>query len=314
MEWVDGVDLRELLRRDGRARRRSRPSRSSSDVAAALDVAHAAGLVHRDVKPANILVARRASALLCDFGLAKHAASAESLTGERDARGDGRVHRARADRGRRRRRAAPTSTRSAACCTSASPASRRSTRESELAVLYAHLNEPPPRPSDRRPELPTALDDVVAAALAKAPRRARRGAAASWRARRSAALRGEAPRRRGAAAGPSPLAAAAASRSPPSWRRPCCSAAARTSVPAQPQLQLGPNVLAAVDASSGRVVRRVRLPGPARRGGVGRAVHVGAARRTAAAWCGSKRPHGVGIGRRCRSRPAPSRRARVACG
>src|SRR5829696_162415 len=229
---------------------------AGEDVAAALDVAHAAGLVHRDVKPANILVAGD-QARLCDFGLAKHAASAESLTGERMLVGTvayiapEQIEGAGVD-GR-------SDVYSLGCvlyeCLTGEPPFDR---ESELAVLYAHLNEPPPCPSASREDLPPALDEVVAAALAKEPAdRPQSGGELASAAR--AALRGEAPPRRGRRRAPLLLLAAGALAA-------AAAAAALLSggaddVPDPRPLRLGSEVLAAVDARSGRVVSRVRLPG-----------------------------------------------------
>ena len=82
MEWVDGSDLRARLRSDGRLEPARAVAVVEENCCWFLDIAHAAGLVHRDVKPGNILVAGD-HARLCDFGLAKHTARAESLTGER---------------------------------------------------------------------------------------------------------------------------------------------------------------------------------------------------------------------------------------
>ena len=75
-------------------------------------------------------------------------------------------------------------------------------RESELSVVFAHLNEPPPRLSDFRPELPRAFDDVFATALAKSPDE-RYGTCGELVAAARAALRGETIRRRaGSSAAP----------------------------------------------------------------------------------------------------------------
>ena len=170
MELVEGLDLREILRRESRLD----PERAIglvAQIAEALDAAHASGLVHRDVKPANILIREIPEgehAYVCDFGLARHLSSASSLTTDRGLVGtidyippeqiEGGAIDGRAD------------VYSLACVLFECLAgSRPFDRESELSVVFAHLNEPPPRLSDIRPDLPAAFDDVFATALAKSP-------------------------------------------------------------------------------------------------------------------------------------------------
>ncbi|MFL5927409.1 MAG: protein kinase domain-containing protein, partial [Gaiellaceae bacterium] len=166
MQHVDGVDLRELLR----AERRLVPERAVSIVAQAaeaLDAAHDAGLVHRDVKPGNILVEDE-RAYVCDFGLARHVSSVGSLTGDRGFVGTVDYVAPEQIRGE------PVDGRADVyalgcvlfeCLTGARPYER----DTELAVVFAHLNEPPPRLTELQPDLPAAWDRVVAGALAKDP-------------------------------------------------------------------------------------------------------------------------------------------------
>jgi hypothetical protein len=141
-------------------------------VASALDAAHAVGLVHRDVKPANILVDARPGrpdhVYLSDFGVSKGAVSSVSLTGTGQYLGtpdysapeqiEGRAVDGRTDQ-------------YALACVAyqmlagAVPFER----DQGVAVLLAHLSAPPPSLCSRRPDLPEAADEVLARALAKAP-------------------------------------------------------------------------------------------------------------------------------------------------
>jgi Protein kinase domain len=170
MPYVEGADLRELLRREGRFD----PQRAVdliAQVAGALDAAHEVGLVHRDVKPANVLVTAGGDgehAYLCDFGLARHASSVSSLTGGRGFLGTIDYvppEQIQGDQIDRRADVYSLGCVLYECLAGARPFDR----ESELSVVFAHLNEPPPRVSDLRPELPAAFDGVVATALAKSP-------------------------------------------------------------------------------------------------------------------------------------------------
>jgi serine/threonine protein kinase len=170
MAYVEGPDLRELLRREGRLDV-PRAIDLVRQAAGALDAAHAAGLVHRDVKPGNILVTARPDGehvYVCDFGLARHVSSMTSLTGERGFVGtidyvppeqiEGGPIDGRAD------------VYSLGCVLFECLAGARPfDHESELSVVFAHLNEPPPVLSDLRPELPDAFDVVFQTALAKSP-------------------------------------------------------------------------------------------------------------------------------------------------
>jgi ABC-type transport system substrate-binding protein/class 3 adenylate cyclase len=125
--------------------------------------------VHRDVKPANILLARHGDAAthayLCDFGLAKHASTVSSLTGDRAIVGTVDYLAPEQIEG------APVDGRADEyalgcvlfeCLTGRPPYAR----DNELAALLAHVREPPPRVTDVDPELPAGLDDVLAVALA----------------------------------------------------------------------------------------------------------------------------------------------------
>jgi YVTN family beta-propeller protein len=171
MRHVDGIDLAALLARDGTLV----PEQAlaiAGQVAGALDAAHARGLVHRDVKPGNILLALDdgavAHAYLADFGLTKRVGGARGLTVSGQVLGTiDYVAPEQIEGGPVDGRADQYSLGCVLfeCLTGVVPFRR----DSELAVLWAHVHDPPPELREYRPDLPAALDDAVGRALAKAP-------------------------------------------------------------------------------------------------------------------------------------------------
>src|SRR5215213_7113064 len=137
-------------------------------VADALDAAHERGLVHRDVKPGNILVAAGDRTYLCDFGLAKHAATVSSLS--RDAAFAGTVDYIAPEQIHGRDVDGRADQYSLGCVLYESLAGTPPfRRDSELAVVLAHARDKPPPLSGLLTDVPEALDAVVEQALAKEP-------------------------------------------------------------------------------------------------------------------------------------------------
>jgi CheY-like chemotaxis protein len=164
MQYVDGADLGALLREEGALE----PGRVVSllrQIAAALDVAHARGIVHRDVKPANVLIDSELC-YLTDFGLTKNISSETVLT----ARGHfvGTVHYMAPEQVEGAAVDARADVYALGCVVfHALTGQPPFERESEVSVAMAHLNDVPPTLMSVRPDLPTGLDAVLATALAK---------------------------------------------------------------------------------------------------------------------------------------------------
>ncbi|MER8104950.1 serine/threonine-protein kinase [Kitasatospora sp. NPDC094016] len=173
MRYVEGGDLRGLMNRGGPFSA-ERTVRLALQIASALDAAHDHDLVHRDVKPGNVLVAAGTDSehpehlYLADFGLTKKSLSLSGLTSVGQIVGtldyaapeqiSGKPLDGRCDQY------------GLGCVVfemlAGAPPFRR---ESDVALLWAHLNDPPPTLRGHRPDLPTAVGAVVARALAKAP-------------------------------------------------------------------------------------------------------------------------------------------------
>jgi serine/threonine-protein kinase len=169
MQFVPGSDLARILTREGRLG----PYRALDvlrQVAAALDTAHAHGLIHRDVKPGNVLIDGR-HAYLTDFGLTKERLGSETqLTRSGEVVGtthylapeqvEGRPLDGRADN-------YALGCLLFHCLTGEVPFAR----DNDMAVMYAHVHDDPPKLSEKRPGLPPGLDAVLEKALDKSAER-----------------------------------------------------------------------------------------------------------------------------------------------
>ena len=173
MRYVEGSDLRHVLDRRGPL---APPTalRIAAQVGSALDAAHEHGLVHRDVKPGNILIARGTDsdhpehAYLTDFGLTKKSLSLTGFTTVGQFVGtldyvapeqiSGRPVDGRCD------------VYGFACVVYESLAGHPPfRRDDDMALLWAHQYDQPPALTESRPELPSSVDGVFATALAKSP-------------------------------------------------------------------------------------------------------------------------------------------------
>ncbi len=169
MQFIRGSDLAAILSEEGRLR----PYRAIDvcrQVASALDAAHGMGLIHRDVKPGNVLIEGR-RAYLTDFGLTKRSGSTKSqLTQAGELVGT--IHYVAPEQIEGGDVDARTDVYSLACllfhCLTGNVPFER---ETDVAVIYAHLSETAPKLTDVRRELPQGLDAVIAKALDKSPDR-----------------------------------------------------------------------------------------------------------------------------------------------
>jgi eukaryotic-like serine/threonine-protein kinase len=166
MEYLPGGSLADRLERDG-AQAVGRSLDWLGQAAAALDAAHANGIVHRDVKPANLLLDNDERVKVADFGVAS-AADLGSFTEVGTVVGTAGYLAPEQARGER---AGPASDLYALAVVAFEllTGKRPFERESSTAEAMAHVSAPIPPASDSNPSLPPELDDVLARGLAKEP-------------------------------------------------------------------------------------------------------------------------------------------------
>jgi eukaryotic-like serine/threonine-protein kinase len=167
MEYVDGVTLRDIVHTEG-----PMPSKRAIEVIAdacqALNFSHQHGIIHRDVKPANIMISKSGAVKVMDFGIARALADANSVT--QTAAVIGTAQYLSPEQARGEKVDARSDVYSLGCVlyeivTGEPPF----TGDSPVAVAYQHVREDPVPPSQRHKDISPELDAVVLKALAKNP-------------------------------------------------------------------------------------------------------------------------------------------------
>jgi serine/threonine-protein kinase len=166
--WVEGTDLGTLIRRDHPLRVR-RSARIAAQIASALEVAHEQELIHRDVKPGNVIVTPEDHAYLTDFGLTKRADSLSGFTAGGQMLGT--IEYVAPEQIEGGETGTYGDVYGLACVLyemlSGFPPFGREV--GQTAKMWAHLNAPPPSVREQRPDVPEGLDEVIRRGMAKRP-------------------------------------------------------------------------------------------------------------------------------------------------
>jgi eukaryotic-like serine/threonine-protein kinase len=166
MEYVDGRTLKDIIRAEG-ALYWSRAAEVAADVAAALAVAHARGIVHRDVKPGNVMLTTEGKVKVMDFGIAR-ASAVPSITQTSAVVGTAQYIAPEQAQGLEVD--ARTDVYALGCClyemvTGQVPFNG----PTPVAIAYRHVREDPTPPRALNPDVPVALEQVCLKAMAKRP-------------------------------------------------------------------------------------------------------------------------------------------------
>ncbi|MGR6966716.1 Stk1 family PASTA domain-containing Ser/Thr kinase [Geodermatophilus sp. URMC 61] len=168
MEYVEGETLRDVLRREG-VLSPERAMTLAADICAALDFSHRNGIVHRDVKPGNVMITPQGTVKVMDFGIAR-AVSDSAATMTSTAAVIGTAQYLSPEQARGESVDARSDVYSVGCLlyelvTGAPPF----TGDSPVSVAYQHVREDPRLPSSVNPAIPADLDAILLKALSKNP-------------------------------------------------------------------------------------------------------------------------------------------------
>lgn len=172
MQYVDGVDVHQLIKRGRSVLTPRRAVFILTEAAKGLDSAHRRGLLHRDVKPANILVAEDSDegdhVLVTDFGIARAMDQTSALTNAGSIAAT--LPFASPEQIAARKLDHRSDIYSLGCTLyTMLTGSFPFPRDSQIAVMHAHLTDPPPQVTSENPSLPPEMDEVIARAMAKEP-------------------------------------------------------------------------------------------------------------------------------------------------
>jgi beta-lactam-binding protein with PASTA domain/predicted Ser/Thr protein kinase len=167
MEFVDGRTLRDIVKTEGPLDE-ERAMETMADVCAALDFSHRNGIIHRDVKPANIMINNAGAVKVMDFGIARALADGQGVT--QTAAVVGTAQYLSPEQARGEMVDARSDVYAAGCVLYELIAGEPPfTGDSPVAVAYQHVREDPAPPSHQNPDVSPALDAVVLKAMSKNP-------------------------------------------------------------------------------------------------------------------------------------------------